>query len=157
MLRELVRRAGKDGDRVRIHQADARMWMQADASAGHDLIATHFFLDCLTDDEVLALARRVFERATPGALWMVSEFALPQGRLAGAMARGVIALLYWAFGWLTGLEVSRLPVYGIPLKASGFDRIERRARLGGLLVAELWRKRTGGTEARIDGVDLRGC
>jgi SAM-dependent methyltransferase len=140
MLQELVRRAGPDAGRVTIHQADAREWMPPGTDSGYNLIATHFFLDCLPDGEVLSLARRVHKAAAPGACWVLSEFAIPEGRVGGTLARGVVSLLYWAFGWLTGLEVRRLPAYGAAMEASGFERVEMRTRLGGLLVAELWEK-----------------
>ena len=56
MLKSLVRRAGKDGNRIRTVQADARRWELESDDAPFDLVATHFFLDCLTEADVEALA-----------------------------------------------------------------------------------------------------
>ena len=104
----------------------------------YDLVVTHFFLDCLSTGEVFGLAERIRPNLCRGALWVVSEFAVPAewfGRLvAGPVVRG----LYWAFGLLTGLRVRALPDYAAALLAAGFMRVERRSRLGGLLVSELW-------------------
>jgi hypothetical protein len=104
----------------------------------YDLVVTHFFLDCLSTDEVLALARRVRPVLSPGALWVVSEFAVPKGWFGRVVAGPTVHGLYLAFGFLTGLRQRKLPDYAPALSAAGFTRMERRPRLGGLLVSELW-------------------
>jgi hypothetical protein len=57
------------------------------------------------------------------------------GRL---VARPLIAALYRVFGLLTGLAVRTLPDHPSALRAAGFTLLERRSRLAGLLVSELW-------------------
>ena len=82
MLRELRRNAGVLNDRVRMHQADARRWQPGNSH--YDLIVSHFFLDCLTTDEVAALAARLRPCTSTQTKWVVSEFAIPKnwfGRL----------------------------------------------------------------------------
>lgn len=137
MLAELKKNAGPHAGSVCTHVADARLWQPA--RAAYDAIATHFFLDCLTTDEVAALAVRMREAAAPGAVWVVSEFAIPRGAFGAVVARPVVALLYRAFGVLTGLTVQRLPEYRAALAEAGFVLSEERPRLCGLLVSELWR------------------
>lgn len=136
MLRALARRAEGHGSRLRAHLADARSWRPE--AAGYDLVVTHFFLDCLSDAEISSLAAKVRAFTTPGALWLVSEFAEPQSRFGRFVARPVVAALYAAFGLLTGLEVRALPDHAAALRASGFALLRHRAWLGGLLVSELW-------------------
>ncbi len=51
MLESLMRHAGGHADRVTVHQADARSWTPPQEVSPYDLIATHFFLDCLTQAE----------------------------------------------------------------------------------------------------------
>ena len=101
-----------------------------------DLVVTHFFLDCLTQQEVASLVRRLRPYLAEGALWVVSEFQVPKGWLRGPgwlLIRG----LYGAFRVLTGLRVTRVPAYGQVLGAAGLMRVgERRAM--GVLRAELW-------------------
>ncbi len=140
MLAELLRRAGPNASRVRIHRADVRGWQRA-APAGepaYDLVATHFFLDCLTVDEVQALAAKLRPAVSPSALWVISEFAVPPGWLGRLIARPVVAGLYLAFAWLTGLAVRTIPDHASALRAAGFTLQDRRCRLAGLLVSELW-------------------
>jgi SAM-dependent methyltransferase len=138
MLESLLRRAGQYVDRVTIHKADARDWEPSDPKARFDLIATHFFLDCLAESEVEALAVKLRRYVSPGAMWVVSEFAVPRGELGAIVARTLISFLYWCFGWLTGLKVRKLPDYGKALGAAGFVRAQARRRLRGILIAELW-------------------
>jgi hypothetical protein len=140
MLQALLRRAGPHANRIRTHLADARIWASAvPAPAQHyDLIATHFFLDCLTQPEVQSLAASLRSAAAPSALWIVSDFAVPPGRFGIFIARPLVSGLYLAFGWLTGLTVRSLPDHPTALRHTGFTLEERRSRLGGLLNAELW-------------------
>jgi cyclopropane fatty-acyl-phospholipid synthase-like methyltransferase len=137
MLRLLERRVDAVGarQRIAIHHLDAMVFEPAGM---FDLVATHFFLDCLTTVEVEALARRVRAHVGLGGRWVVSEFAVPVG--PGAMAaRAVIAGLYAAFGVMTGLRVRRLPDYASALEGAGFVLEDRRRLMGGLLVSDVWR------------------
>ena len=136
MLRELLKRAGRDARRVLLYHADAREWLPLNPP--YDLIVTHFFLDCFTEEEVGALAGKLRGALSPGAMWVVSEFAIPEGSFGRWAARPVVWLLYCAFGLLTGLRVRRLPDYAAALCAVGFSRVERKTFLSGLLVAEIW-------------------
>jgi SAM-dependent methyltransferase len=140
MLKALVRRAGSLAGRVRTHLADARQW-QPDGAA-YDLVVTHFFLDCLTTSEVSGLAMTIRGAVSPGALWVVSEFAVPEGWYGRLVARPVVSGLYRAFGLLTGLAVRSLPQYAAALREANFMLERRRTLLGGLLVSELWRAGT---------------
>lgn len=136
MLASLMERAGKDRARVRPLLADVREGLP-DAE-GYDLVVTHFLLDCLTTSEVEALAARVRRKLADDALWVVSEFAVPQGWFGRFVARPVVSLLYWAFGWMTGLRVRRLPDWTEALERAGFVRLQRRNWLWGLLTSEIW-------------------
>jgi SAM-dependent methyltransferase len=138
MLRLLRRRCAPFADRLSVRRCDARAFLP---ESRLDLVVTHFFLDCLGDREVHELVERVAPSLEPGARWVVSEFAVPEGWLkwpAGAFVRG----LYLAFRLLTGLTVSRLPDYASALEASGFRRSETGKLLGGVLVSEVWHRET---------------
>ncbi|MGA7255908.1 MAG: class I SAM-dependent methyltransferase [Terracidiphilus sp.] len=141
MLRALKRHAGADAERVSTQAADARQWTPN--AQGYDLVATHFFLDCLTTDEVRALAARIGPALAADAVWVVSEFAVPRGAYGRLVARPLIAFLYAAFGAMTGLRVRRLSDHRAALEHAGFRLRERRTWLGGLLAAELWVVRQG--------------
>ena len=136
MLRALIRNAGAHTDRVRVHHADAREWTPA--SPPYDAIVTHFFLDCLTTEEISALACRLRDCITPTARWIVSEFAIPRGAFGWAIARPLVGALYLAFRLLTGIQVSRLPNYHDAMVESGFRISRNRDASSGLLVSEVW-------------------
>jgi SAM-dependent methyltransferase len=137
MLTELRCNAGPHAERVHTHLADAREWQPP--RTDYDLIVTHFFLDCLTGEEVHALAARLRETCVPGARWVVSEFAVPHGWFGAVIAQPLVALLYRTFGLLTGLRVRRLPDHRSALEKAGFKPADETKRLHGLLVSELWR------------------
>ncbi|MGH9599394.1 MAG: hypothetical protein ACRD27_05985, partial [Terracidiphilus sp.] len=103
-----------------------------------DLVVAHFFLDFLTTGEVRALAARLRRAVSPSALWVVSEFFIPENGLGRIAARPVVAGLYLGFHWLTGLAVRELPDHPGALRDAGFALRARRPRLGGLLASELW-------------------
>ncbi len=144
MLNQLVRRAGANADRVSIHWADAREWKAEDSepeNGPYDLVATHFFLDCLTMEECSALAVKLRGAVSPCGQWMISEFAVPQGWFGKLVAGPLVWMLYRAFGFLTGLRVHSLPDYHSALRDAGFEPVQSRGRLRGLLVSEMWRPR----------------
>ncbi|MDE3199527.1 MAG: class I SAM-dependent methyltransferase [Acidobacteriota bacterium] len=138
MLDELLKRAGEHAARVRIEQTDARQWKPE--SERYDLIATHFFLDCFTTAEVAALIARIREATAPGALWVISDFQIPENTFGTFVAFPIVQFLYFGFRILTGLRTKRLPEYEEALSAAGYTRVERKTLLGGLLFAEYRRK-----------------
>jgi ubiquinone/menaquinone biosynthesis C-methylase UbiE len=122
--------------RVRFHTGDLRT-LEPPRRA-YDLVATHFFMDCFTDEEVEVVASRVASWTAPEAQWIVSEFQEAQGRFAGAWSKLVIRALYAAFRVSTDLQVTRLPRYENALAAAGFCLQQREQALGGLLRSSLW-------------------
>jgi SAM-dependent methyltransferase len=137
MLDALVRRAGDQASRVRTQVADVRAWTPSDERR-YDLVVTHFFLDCLTTAEVAALAARVRPQLTANAIWVVSEFAIPEGRFGRWGARRIVGFLYRAFGLMTGLRVRELPDHAAALERTKFRLQGHKSRLRGLLVTEFW-------------------
>jgi Methyltransferase domain len=157
MLRALIRRAGPYASRLRTHLADARNWQPGEEvtpgeSAPYDLIVTHFFLDCLTTQEVRSLANRLRPVVSPSASWLVSEFAVPPGWFGRIVARPAISALYMAFGRLTGLTVRTLPDHASALLQFGFTLEKRRTWLGGLLISQLWTAIPNPTSALLSRV-----
>lgn len=138
MLRELRKRAGAQGSRLHTHVSDARVFLAP--RRDYDLVVTHFFLDCLTTEEVESLALREHSHTSEGAAWVVSEFAVPEGWYGRAVAQPLISLLYQAFGWITGLRIRRLPDHRFALARAGWTLEREQQWLGGLLVSEQWRR-----------------
>lgn len=138
MLRQLLRRAAANVARLHTTTADIR----EPISFGQrfDLVVTHFFLDCLTTEEVETLAWNLRESLSPGARWVVSEFAIPTNLYGRLFARPLVSALYSVFGLLTGLTVRRLPDYREALQRAGFVLTQERKWLQGLLGSEVWQR-----------------
>jgi len=140
MLRLLRARVDGAGAVQRLSTACADLRGFSPEGDGYDLVATHFFLDCLTDEETRRLMERVRPRLAPGARWVVSEFEVPQGNAVRAgVCRLTIAGLYAAFRLMAGLRVRQIPRWREALADAGFVQEAERRWLGGLLVSELWR------------------
>ncbi len=136
MLRLLAARCAADAARLTTHCADAR---DLGVRQPPDLVVTHFFLDCLTQIEVNALAARIAAVSAPGTLWLVSDFRIPRGPV-GWLTRAYVRMLYLAFRLLTGLRTTRLPDHASALRGCGFTRIAEHRSLFGMLTTELWRR-----------------
>jgi ubiquinone/menaquinone biosynthesis C-methylase UbiE len=116
--------------RIAYYKADALTLPLA--LAEYDLIATHFFLDCLNESEMELLIQRVACAAQPGARWLISEFRQPR------WAAPLLSALYLFFRVTTGLTTRRLTDHRPLLAKCGFGLIGEEASRGGLLVSELW-------------------
>ena len=117
-----------------------RSALELHPASNTDLVVTHFLLDCFSQPDVEALTTRITSQLAPGALWLLSDFALPDNQLLRPFARLYIASLYVAFRLLTGLRVRQLPDPQSALQRAGMRRITRSTLLGGLLYTELWQR-----------------
>jgi SAM-dependent methyltransferase len=106
----------------------------------YDLVAAHFFLDCLSQTQLQSLIARLVTHIKPGGLFVLSEFRIPGGAMA-LPSRFIVRMLYLAFRLLTGLPTRRLPDHATALNSAGFTRNYRHLSLCGLLTSELWQLR----------------
>ncbi len=97
----------------------------------------------MTEPEVELLAARLRPLLAQGALWLVSEFQVPEGWLR-VPGRVLLRGLYGAFRVLTGLRVTSVPDYGRVLRDARLERVGERSGMGGLLTAQLWQVRREG-------------
>ncbi len=134
MLGLLKQRCRNAGNRLTVHHGDARAFRP---SAAPDLIVTHFFLDCLTQAELACLVTRLRSCISPGCLWLVSEFRIPDGAMR-LPVKMFIRSLYFAFRILTGLRITRLPDHASALRACGFTLAEEQRFLAGVLTTQIW-------------------
>jgi hypothetical protein len=141
MLGLLRRRCRLYSDRLQTRQVSAvEFFDQGQWKGCADLIVSHFFLDCLTQPELDRLANHMAAHTRPGALWLLSDFAIPSRPWLAPLAALYIRLLYLAFRILTGLRVTHLPDPASALSAAGFHRIARHSLLCGLLYTEIWQR-----------------
>ena len=140
MLRQTTQRLPSEA-RLRLVQADA-LACEAAAfpEAPFDLVVSHFFLDCFNEEELSTLLALVNAAVAESAVWVVSDFAIPQRPVARQLGRLVVSGLYLAFGLFTGLRTRRLPDHGQVMRESGWRLEDRRTLLMGLLASERWRR-----------------
>lgn len=134
---EVARRQCGD-NRVRFHRLNPVQ--DALPFTGYDLVVTHFFLDCLRQEEVQQLIAKILA-STTDAKWLISEFAIPANGWRRLRAQFWVRSLYEAFGMLTGLHVRRLPDHHSAFTAAGFRCSRSHISNGGLLKSELWQLR----------------
>ncbi len=120
--------------RLRTHHASA---LSFTPQRQYDLIATHFFLDCLAQPELNALCGRIAPHLKPNGLWLVSDFRIPPGAMRWP-AHVLVRLLYLGFRLLTGLRTTTLPDHPAAFTAARLIRLTVHRSLGGLLTTELW-------------------
>lgn len=128
-----------DVNRVEFYHADARIWVPPGGK--YDLIVTHFFLDCFSEDELRLLIPRLAATVTGTGSWIVSEFRQPSAGWAATRAKLWMRGLYLLFGWTTGLQTKRLPDFRPFLDRAGFDLAEEVVANAGLLVSQRWTRK----------------
>lgn len=136
MLELLRRRCSRYASRLETVQADALAFSPA-TGLPYDLVVSHFFLDCFTEEQLDQLIARITPVLRPGSRWLISDFRIPPGRVH-LPAYVFVRSLYLAFRVLTGLHVTRLPDHAGCLSAAGFQCIGRQMFLSGILTTELW-------------------
>ena len=137
MLDLLRTRCAAQQSRLETYQQDARYFQPRRQP---DLVVTHFFLDCLTQGEVDKLVADLAPQLASNALWVVSDFRIPDGTMHWP-AWIYIRLLYFAFRILTGLRTNRLPDHNVALKRRGFVKVASQRRMAGMLTSEVWQRK----------------
>jgi len=128
---------GLDTSRIEFVRADLTTWTPP-SGARFDLIATHFVLDCFTNEQLESIVARLAERATPDARWLAADFREPNAGLARWRAQAILAIMYLFFRWATGIAARKLPEVDNLLGRQGFVLRERRVFEWGLLQSDLW-------------------
>lgn len=137
MLAQLRLRCAPYADRVRTTHCDA---MEFVPDTRYDLVTTHFFLDCLTQQQVEQLIRTLLPALTTDAMWLVSDFDIPQQGVARPVAAALVPSLYAAFRVMTGLRTRQVPDYATALQQAGFDLMQRREIFAGLILSSEYKR-----------------
>ncbi len=139
--RRITRLGANYRDRVQFFCADVLTFVPPHRD--YDLLATHFFLDCFTPEEVRKLILKMTEWTRPQVKWVLSEFHHSQSAFGRLWTGAIIRALYAAFRVTTGLRVHRIPRHAPLLLSAGFHLQERDIATFGLLISELWEYRNG--------------
>jgi SAM-dependent methyltransferase len=141
LAREYVFRNDPDSAaRVRFLHRDVLSWSP---SGRYDLLVTHFFLDLFRREAVQSIVAKLAKAAAPNATWLIADFAIPSGRLAGFHAKLWLRTMYSFFKFAAGVSAKTLVDPSIYLQTSGFARSGRRSFRLGMLKSELYRNGSG--------------
>ena len=134
--RNALTRYGFSADRVR--------FLEIDASHHHclgepfDLIATHFFLDCFTPPELELLVKSIATSAGPNAVWLISDFRIPDAGWRRFRARLIHRIMYMVFRQITGISASHVCPPDSFLSRAGFQLQKRLEFNHGLIHSDVW-------------------
>lgn len=125
-------------ERVEFVPVDVLQWVPP--AARFDLVATHFFLDCFSPEELASVVSRVADAATPEAQWLLSDFGLPPGGWQRQRARLLLWGMYRFFRLVTGLSAVRWTDPAPILEAVGFRLLERCRTNFGFIHGDYWQR-----------------
>jgi len=123
--------------RVTFIRDDVRSWTPNDR---YNLIVTHFFLDCFSTQQVGLIVAKLAQAAAPNATWLLADFRIPEGGFARAHAKAWLAVMYWFFRSVAGIEAHELVDPSPFLRVEGFTLARQHLLRLGMLKSELWRR-----------------
>jgi ubiquinone/menaquinone biosynthesis C-methylase UbiE len=112
--------------------------------ATYDLVVTHFFLDCLSEQSLFLVIAKLARSAKPDARWLIADFCEPErnGRRMGP--RFLIALMYFFFRVVSGIEARRLIDYRPFLRVEGFSLVRTILSPNKMVRSEVWGRGSSG-------------
>jgi ubiquinone/menaquinone biosynthesis C-methylase UbiE len=131
-------RRGISLDGIEFIHADILAW-KPDVEV-HDLIVTHFFLDCFPAAQLEQVVAKLAQAAKPSAAWLLADFQVPESGLQRHRARLIHAMMYQFFRVATRLPARRLVPPDDFLTAQNFMLQERRSSDWGLLHSDFWKR-----------------
>jgi ubiquinone/menaquinone biosynthesis C-methylase UbiE len=138
MLRLAEQRIGQNASRVRFQRRNISSWTPT--AGQYDLVVTHFFLDCFSEDQLGDVVRKLSRAATADAAWLLADFRVPTQAFARVRTRAWLATMYWFFRTVAGIEARKLLDPSRFLQAEGFSLISQHLSRHGMLKSELWRR-----------------
>ena len=106
----------------------------------YDAVVTHFFLDCFRPDQLQVLIDRITRVLSPGGVWLLADFRLPERGLQRWRAQALLKTMYIFFRTVTSLPARRLTNPDPLLQQNGLTLMTREMFDWGLLHTDLWRK-----------------
>lgn len=125
-------------NRIRFLQSDLMSWAPPEGS--YDLVVTHFFLDCFSEEQIADVVGSLARAAAPQATWLLADFRIPPDGFRRVHARAWLAAMYRFFRFTARIEARALIDPSPFLDAAGFDLIQQHLSRNGMLKSELWRR-----------------
>lgn len=140
-------RHGFDPASVEFIQADALEWQPT--RRDHDLIVTHFFLDCFRPEQLADLVPRLAGAVVDAeeAHWLLADFQEASHGWRRWRSRVILAMMYAFFRAVTRLPARRLTPPDPLLQAAGFTLRQQVEMEWGLLKSQWWQRPSAGPAA----------
>jgi ubiquinone/menaquinone biosynthesis C-methylase UbiE len=130
---------GHETSRVNFLRRDISSWTPTGGQ--YDLIVTHFFLDCFSEDRLREVVAKLSRAATANAAWLLADFRVPAQAFARLHARAWLATMYSFFRAVARIDARKLVDPSPFLRAEGFSLVQQHLSRHGMLKSELWRRR----------------
>jgi SAM-dependent methyltransferase len=135
-----VRTTNLPANPVRFVHSDIIKDNRKHPSDRYDAVASHFFLDCFPPDQLQQVCRVIAQWSVPRAVWLISDFCVPEHGWRRARARCILWMLYRFFRMTTGLPATRLTPPEKQMEAAGFQLRNRKHFNHSLLHSDVWEK-----------------
>jgi SAM-dependent methyltransferase len=110
------------------------------ASEPHDLIATHFFLDCFRPDQLKDLVARIAAASDRKANWLLADFQAASEGLKRIRSRAILFVMYRFFRVAARLPARSLTAPDPFLRDAGFNLRARTVSEWELLRSDWWQR-----------------
>jgi len=107
----------------------------------HDLVVTHFVLDCFAEAPLRQVIEKLSLLATRNATWLITDFCEPLRGWRRLRARALIATMYAFFRAVAGVKARRLVDYGPLLRAEGFILTNEVLSPNEMIRSQVWQRR----------------
>ncbi len=106
----------------------------------YDAVVTCFFLDCFNDKTLRKWMAKAIHCSKPAGKWMVAEFSESVDGLESLSSRFWLKVMYWFFGWTTGLEARQLPGWQGLLGELGYICFEKSETSNSMFHCSVWQR-----------------
>lgn len=104
-------------------------------TACFDAVVTFFFLDLFELARLQSITEQLGALLAPGGRWLLADFARPRRW----WQRVLLTLMYWFFGFTTGISARRRPPIEDELARLGREPTPAGQFFGGMVEASVWR------------------
>jgi tRNA (cmo5U34)-methyltransferase len=101
-----------------------------------EAVLTFFFLDLFEPARLQAIVTRLRAALAPGGSWLLADFGPPQAW----WHRLLLKLMYWFFGFTTGIRARQRPPIKAALRRTGLRPEAAGQFFGQMIEASVWRE-----------------
>lgn len=105
-----------------------------------DLIVTNCFFDCFTAEQLQQVISEIAKHASESAIWLVTDFAVPERGWAKWRAKAALRAAYTFFRLTTGISAREICPPDPLLVKAGFAQQTRIEQDAGLLYSAKWQR-----------------